>query len=343
MSRRLAAGWSRSRFQSVSVVPMIQWLLPRDHEEDARCPCAGSVPAVAVNAIARHHEVDALGGANAGCDRGPPCAARRIRPDARGVDDALAAARPDRRPGLEAAHLGAGDAVRRLVQRSPSLPGHWSPSGGAELRGGARERRGVAGVVDLRVVVLDRSGERVACRRPGSVFAALPRGLKWRCRGSCALDRQQCRRAGRPLRCRCAPRTVGQREEEGNGLHEVRAQTGSSIRSARVCASRTSPKSSLLEVAEAAVDQLAGAARGAGRPVALLDQSDRQAASCCVERSTTTRHAAAYDDDVEALFAQPAQGTGAVLGPEGGGIHHDSRFLLSRRRSPGARVSRKLR
>ena len=63
----------------------------------------------------------------------------------------------------------------------------------------------------------------------------------------------------------------------------------------------------LLEVAQAAVDQLARARRRAGGEVARLDQRHRQTARGGVERAARPRHPAADDEHVERLLAHPGE------------------------------------
>jgi hypothetical protein len=57
------------------------------------------------------------------------------------------------------------------------------------------------------------------------------------------------------------------------------------------------PEVEHLEVAQAAVDELAGPARRAARPVALLDQSGAEAARDGVERRARCRPTATTDDE----------------------------------------------
>ena len=64
----------------------------------------------------------------------------------------------------------------------------------------------------------------------------------------------------------------------------------------------------VLEVAQPAVDQLAGAARGAGGEVALFDQGHRQAAAGGVEGDPAAGHAATDDEHVECLRRDSAPG-----------------------------------
>ena len=61
------------------------------------------------------------------------------------------------------------------------------------------------------------------------------------------------------------------------------------------------------QVAEAAVDHLRGAARGAGGEVVALDQGHRVAAGGGVEGDPGAGHPAADHDDVEALLLEGGQ------------------------------------
>ena len=63
MSLRLAAGWALSSSQSVSVVPMIQ-CRPHGMTNSTLCSVRRIRPAVDLDAVARDHEVDALGRAH---------------------------------------------------------------------------------------------------------------------------------------------------------------------------------------------------------------------------------------------------------------------------------------
>jgi hypothetical protein len=68
--------------------------------------------------------------------------------------------------------------------------------------------------------------------------------------------------------------------------------------------SRHQPEVEVLQVAQAAVDELARAARGAGRVVGTLQQRDAVAARRGVERDAGAGDAAADDDDVELVLAE---------------------------------------
>src|SRR5262249_10471199 len=72
----------------------------------------------------------------------------------------------------------------------------------------------------------------------------------------------------------------------------------------------------LLQIAQAAVDQLGGPARRTGRQVTCLDQRDGQPAGGRVERRTGAGHATPDHEHVEALRLEPGQVGGAPLGRE---------------------------
>jgi hypothetical protein len=75
----------------------------------------------------------------------------------------------------------------------------------------------------------------------------------------------------------------------------------------------------LFEVAEAAVEQLAGPARRAGGQVSGLDERDPQAPRRGVQRGPDPDHAAADDDDVEGLGLQASPGLLAFQRPHATG------------------------
>ena len=108
---------------------------------------------------------------------------------------------------------------------------------------------------------------------------------------------------------------MAQRVENGHRLHQMRAEPGEhQVALAQGLADQ--PEFELLEVAQAAVDQLAGTAAGAGGPVASFQQRGRQPARRRVERASGADHAAADDNDVEGLALQPFQGGDPGFGTE---------------------------
>ena len=137
------------------------------------------------------------------------------------------------------------------------------------------------------------------------------------------------------------PEAACERVEERHRAHEMRREH---VQQQAALAQRLADEAELqlLEVAQAAVDQLARAARGAGGEVALLEQRDRQPAAGGVERAARARRAAADDDDVEDLLAHPLQRRRALLGVEASGVLNRGRTRHDRRngtRSAACRAS----
>ena len=113
------------------------------------------------------------------------------------------------------------------------------------------------------------------------------------------------------------PPPVGQREQERQRLDQMRRQRRQR-QLALVQRLAHQPELELLEVAQPAVEHLRRAARGAGGEVARLDERHLQPAGRGVERGAGADHAAADDDDVELLAAEPLPGLCALLGAEQG-------------------------
>ena len=94
------------------------------------------------------------------------------------------------------------------------------------------------------------------------------------------------------------PAAPAQRPQERHGRDEV----GSDPREQQLALAQRlahEPDVAHLEVAQAAVDELARGARGPGREVARLDEADAQAARGRVERRARARDPAADDEQVE--------------------------------------------
>ncbi len=94
------------------------------------------------------------------------------------------------------------------------------------------------------------------------------------------------------------PDVMRERKQERHRSHEMRTEP---FEHQRLLAQRFADEAELelLEVAQAAVDQLRRAARGPGSPVALLDQRDREPAARRVEGGAGADDAAADHDEVE--------------------------------------------
>jgi len=132
---------------------------------------------------------------------------------------------------------------------------------------------------------------------------------------------------------------LAQREQEGDGEHQVGRKR---VEQQRALVQRLAHERevALLEVAQPAVDELARAARGAGREVARLHERDGQAAGHRVERAAGARRAGADDDDVEDLVGHPLEGGAALVGAEAAGIVSEHRPSASahERRRPARRA-----
>ena len=90
MSLLDAAGWALSRFQSVSVVPMIQ-CRPHGMTNSTDFSVRRIRPTVDWKRSLRHHEVDALGGADLQLAAVRHHGLGFVGPHAGGVDDLLGA------------------------------------------------------------------------------------------------------------------------------------------------------------------------------------------------------------------------------------------------------------
>ena len=105
---------------------------------------------------------------------------------------------------------------------------------------------------------------------------------------------------------RVIPEPVLERQQEPGGVDEVRREA---LRQQSPLVQRLADEAEVeaLQVAQAAVDQLAGAAGGAGGEVALLDERHGEAATGGVERDAAARDAAADHEHVEHLGGQPLE------------------------------------
>ena len=102
------------------------------------------------------------------------------------------------------------------------------------------------------------------------------------------------------------PEPVLERQQERRRVDEVRREA---LREQAPLVQRLAhePEVEALQVAQAAVDELAGAAGRAGGEVALLDERDGEATAGGVERDAAARDAAADDEHVEDLGGQPLE------------------------------------
>ena len=236
MSARLAAGWARSRFQSVSVVPMIQWL-PHGMTNSTLFSVRLMSPTVALIR-------------SRGTTRWMPLDARTLELAA-AADHLLDLVGPypggvDRLPGpdldlLAAFQVADDDTATRSLPKE-RVTRALGRDHGAVARGGAGEHHRVPRVVDLRRRSSGRPRRGVpaqagkSCERAAA--AEVPRGSGRRA-GRPSRRRARCRSDVRPL-----PAAVLQRVEERHRPGQVRGEPGSASARAPRSASRTSPKSS---------------------------------------------------------------------------------------------------
>ena len=175
--------------------------LPRDHEQHAAFGPRDQAHR-GVDAVARHHQVHALGRAHVELPALPDQRLGLVGPDPGGVDD-LAGPHLPFGAGLGVAHRGSDDPLALAQEPDHLHPGRAvRPVGG----GGAHQAHHEPGIVDLRVPVLDRADVAVGTQRghqaPGlttgqvtvSRDAGTARRRSWR-----TSRRARCRRRRRPV------------------------------------------------------------------------------------------------------------------------------------------------
>ena len=162
----------------------------------------------------------------------------------------------------------------------------------------------MAGVVDLAVVVLDGPDQGVLAQG-----GELPQGLLLRqvpVAGDAVPSAHGVVEQHAAADVRALPDPVLQRVEERHRPREVRRETvDEQVPLGEGLADQVEVEH--LEVAQAAVDELAGPARRAARPVLRLDHGRRQPTADGVEGDAGTRHATADDEDVELAAAVGAR------------------------------------
>ena len=282
---------------------------PRDDEQHALLG-AQDQPAVDLDAVARDDEVDALGGAHLELAALAHEVLEVVGPHAGRVDD-LARLDVELLVGEVVEHAHAGDALA-LAQEADD--GGAGGDGGAVGGGRARDGERVAGVVDLGVPVLDGADQHVGLERRGDPQRLALGQMAMAVQALVAAELVVEQHPGADVGA--LPDPLLQRKEERHGPHQVRRDH---VEQQAALAQRLVDEAELhlLEVAQAAVDQLARAARGAGGEIARLHQRDRQAAAGGVERAARPRRAAADDDDVEGFLAHPRQRGVALLRDRG--------------------------
>ncbi len=304
MSARVAAGWARSRSQSVSVVPMIQ------------CVPHGMTKSTDFS-VRRMRPLSEVIRSRATTMCTPLLARTWKRPRPPAIVWMSSVQTP-----VQLITTDAVTVVRSPVStssttapttRSPALTSSTTrrraDDGGAVGRRRADRGQGVPGVVGLRVVVEEGAGEGVRAQGRGHLERAGAGQLlvpRHRPGAAHRVVEGEARRDVGPL-----PAAPRQRVEEGDRPDEVRRDPAEH-QLALLERLPDEVEVHLLEVAQAAVEELGGA-RGGPRPeVALLDEGGGQTTGRGIERDPGPGHPAADDEHVEVLGAEAAPRRRAV-------------------------------
>jgi hypothetical protein len=202
-------------------------------------------------------------------------------------------------------HHGSGDSFALAEQC------HYPGAGGdqgAVCGGGAGQGHGVSGVVDLGVVVLDRSDQGVAAQRrrefAGTATGQMPMVGEAACP---APEEAQGVVEGDPrTRVEPFPPVVLQRVEERHGSDEMWGE-GLDQQGALPQRLADQPEVQHLQVAQAAVDELAGPAGRAGGEVPSLYHAHSQTPGGGVQGTTVADDPATHDEDVQHLGRHPVE------------------------------------
>ena len=204
--------------------------------------------------------------------------------------------------------------------------------------GRAHQAHHEPGVVDLRVPVLDRPDVAVGAERghepPGLTTGqvTVSRDARTaRCdRGEHVVEPDAGTDVG-PF-----PSVVGQRVEERHRAYQVRRELGEQ-QAALGQRLPDQPEVEHLQVAQAAVDQLARAAGGAPAPVPHVDQADIEPAGDGVQRRAGADHAATDHQQVEFVRGERRDRRRALGRAQPSGSHGTS---VCSRRTENAPVER---
>ena len=269
------------------------------------------------NAVTRHHDVDALGGPHPQRVGDAGGLLDERRPDTGRVDHHIAADGEGCRPGrLSIRHFD--------TDCRPPLDEHAFHRKAAQAeRAFAGRGTGyddcVAGVVDLRVVVLDAADERVAGERGGDREALLAAEMSVVGDG-CVASGQQVVEQDAGADVGALPDVMAKREQEGRGPNKMRRNVLDQHPALAQCLAHEA-EVALLEVPQPTVNELARPTRRSRGEVPLLDQTHRQAAARSVESNAGPGDPATDHHHVEALGLSPDKAPLAFYGPEPGVRH----------------------
>ncbi len=272
-----------------------------------------------VDAVLGHHQVDALGGPYVELAALRDQALGVVRPHAGGVDH-LAGADLEFAALFQVVHSGADDPLALAQEAHHACAvGHVRAVGG----GGAHDRRDVARVVHLGVVVLEGAHQGVLLEAGRDAQRVLA--------GEVAVGGQAAAVAGGDghgvvegdarARVEPLPALVLKGVEKGHRAHQV---GGDPLQQQPALLERLPYEREVehLQIAQSAVDELAGAAGGARRPVAGLHETGRQSAGGRVQGGARADDAAADDQHVQFALRHPGERLAALGRAECRCPHH---------------------
>ena len=233
-----------------------------------------------------------------------------VGPDAGGVDDLLGA------DLVLAAVLDVGDHGADHAFTLADEPGDARPVGdlGAVRGGGADQVEDEAGVVHLGVVVLEGADQGVLAQAGGDPqgVPAAEVAVGGQAPPVAAGHRHAVVEGDAGSGVEALPAGVLERVEEGHRLDQVRGEPLQE-QAAFLQGLPDQGEVEHLQVAQATVDELAGATGGAGRPVAGLDEAGGQSPGDGVQRRSRADHPAAHHEDVQFPFGHRGERLGPLV------------------------------
>lgn len=285
---------------------------PRDDEEHGLLGAQDQAGG-GVDAVLRDDQVDALGRPDVELAALTYQRLGVIRPDAGGVDhlfgpDLVLTAR------LDVLHPDADDPL--ALPEEADHPGpvrHVRPVPG----GGPHQRRHIAGVVHLGVVVLQGAHQGVPLQRGRDPQGLAAGEVPVHGQSATVPGRHRHRVVQRDTRTgvQPLPALVLQGVEERHRLHQVRGQPLQQQPALLQCLP-DEREVEHLQIAQPAVDQLARPARRAGRPVARLDQAGRKPSRSRVECRPGADHARPHDQHVQFALGHRLERLHALRGSQ---------------------------
>ena len=284
--------------------------VPPGQDEEHALFGAQDEGALRVDAVLRHDQMDSLGRPH---DHGIGDTGESLHlgcPHSGGIDH-RAGTHVELTTGLEVLRVDTSDPVA-LVQEADDAERRNADRAARSRRSRQHERE--TGVVDLGVEVADATGQRVGAKGRHRPQARAAREVTVMRHGGMQPGEGVVEEQTRP-HVEALPGPVLEREQEGCRMDQV---GGDLLNQEAPFMQRLAHKLDVevLEVAQTAVNQLAGAARGPGSEIPLFYERHRQAAAGRVQSGAAAGHATAYDEHVEGLGRQAFQGACTVGRPE---------------------------